>query len=68
MNSGELRDLWTRLQTAQETVEDCAVLIGPSDREQAGRFTKIVTRIKMEVTLIAEKIATAREAERGGRP
>ena len=32
MNSGELRDVWTRLQIAMETVEDAAVLLGPSDR------------------------------------
>ena len=68
MHSGELRDLWNRLQIAQETVEDCAVLIGPSDREKAGRFMKIATRIKMEIVLLAEKIEAARKAEKGGQP
>ncbi len=67
MNSGELRDLRTRLQIAMETVEDAAVLLGPSDREQAARLTKTATRVKMEITLLADKIEAARKAEKGER-
>ncbi|MGO9486588.1 MAG: hypothetical protein ACLPX9_18750 [Rhodomicrobium sp.] len=64
MNSGELRDVWTRLQISMETVEDAAVLLGPSDREQAARLTKIATRIKMETVLLGEKIEAAHKAEK----
>jgi len=38
LHSGELRDLWQRLQLARETIEDIRYLIGPLDRDQAARF------------------------------
>ena len=65
MNSGDLRDLWTRLQRAAETVEDVSVLIGPSDRGQAARLRQIVPGIEAEIAVLAQKITAARKAERG---
>jgi hypothetical protein len=65
MHSGELRDCWKRLQIARETAEDVAVLIGPSDRDQAARLMKIVERIDAEIGLLAQKTDAARKAEKG---
>ncbi len=65
MNSGELRDLWKRMQLAKETMEDVAVLIGPSDRDQATRLMKIMKRIEAEIGLLAQKTKAAREIEKG---
>jgi hypothetical protein len=65
MNSGELRDLWKRLQRAKETAEDVAVLIGPSDRDQAARLMKITKRIEAEAGLLAQKAGAARKNEKG---
>ena len=49
MNSTELRDCQERLQSAKESAEDVAILLGPSDREQAARLAKIVQRIEAEI-------------------
>ena len=65
MNSGELRDLWTRLHSAAETVEDVSVLIGSSDRGQAARLRQIAQGIEAEIAVLAQKIAAARQAEKG---
>ncbi len=65
MNSGELRDLWKRLRAAKETAEDVALLIGPSDREQAGRLAKIIKGIEAEMALLGQKAEAARKAEKG---
>ncbi len=65
MNSGELRDIWNRLQIAKETTEDAAVLLGPSDRNQAARLTRIAQRIEAEIALLGQKIEAARKAEKG---
>ncbi len=65
MNSGELRDLWKRLRAAKETAEDVALLIGPSDREQAGRLAKIIKGIEAEMALLWQKAEAARKAEKG---
>jgi hypothetical protein len=65
MNSGELRDLWKRLRLAKETAEDVALLIGPSDREQAGRLAKIIKGIEAEMALLGQKAEAARKAEKG---
>ena len=48
MNSGDLRDAWTRLLHAMEGVEDVSVLIGQSDREQAARLRQIAQAIEAE--------------------
>ena len=64
MNSGELRDLWKRLRLAKETAEDVALLIGPSDREQAGRLAKIIKGIEAEMALLGQKTEAARKAEK----
>ena len=65
MNSGELRDLWKRMQFAKETTEDVAVLIGPSDRDQAAQLMKMVERIEVEIGLLAQKTDAARKNEKG---
>ena len=65
MNSGELRDLWKRLRLAKETAEDVALLIGPSDREQAGRLAIIIKGIEAEMALLGQKAEAARKAEKG---
>ena len=64
MHSGELRDCWKRLQLARETAEDVAVLIGPSDRDQAARLMRIVERIEAEIGALAQKTEAARESEK----
>ncbi len=68
MNSGELRDLWSRLQLAKEAAEDAGVLIGPSDRDQASRLMRIAQRIEAEIAVLAGKIEAARQKEKGERP
>ena len=65
MNSGDLRDLWARLQRAAETVEDVSVLIGASDREQAARLRQMLPGIEAEIAVMAQKIEAARQAEKG---
>ena len=65
MNSGELRDLWKRMQLAKETTEDVAVLLGSSDRDQAARLMKIMKRIEAEIGLLAQKTDAARKNEKG---
>ena len=65
MHSGELRDCWNRLQIAKETAEDVAVLIGPSDRDQAARLMKIMKRIEAEIAVLGQKTEAARKAEKG---
>ncbi len=65
MHSGELRDCWKRLQLARETAEDVAVLIGPSDRDQAARLIRIVERIEAEICALAQKTEAARKSEKG---
>jgi hypothetical protein len=65
MNSGELRDCWKRLQLAQEVTEDVAVLVGPSDRDQAARLMKIMKKIEAEIGLLGQKTEAARKAEKG---
>ena len=64
MNSRDLRDLWTRLLRAMETLDDVSALIGPSDREQAARLRKLLPVIEAEISVLAQKIAAARVAER----
>ena len=64
MHSGELRDCWKRLQLARETAEDVAVLIGPSDRDQAARLMRIVERIEAEIGALAQKTEAARKSEK----
>jgi hypothetical protein len=53
------------LQLAKETVEDVSVLIGPSDREQAARLRQIMQGIAAEIAVLAQKIAAARQSEKG---
>ena len=65
MNSRALRDCCTRLLIAREAVEDVAVLIGPADRSQAARLTRIAQRIEAEIALLGQKIEAARKAEKG---
>jgi hypothetical protein len=65
MNSTELRDCQERLQSAKESVEDVATLLGPTDREQAARLAKIVQRIAPEIRLLGRKAEAARNAEKG---
>jgi hypothetical protein len=65
MHSGELRDCWKRLQIARETAEDVAILIGPSDRDQAARLMKIMKGIEAEIGLLAQKTDAARKNEKG---
>ena len=65
MHSGELRDCWKRLQIARETAEDVAILIGPSDRDQAARLMKIMKGIEAEIVLLAQKTDAARKNEKG---
>ena len=65
MNSTELRDCQERLQSAKKSVEDVAILLGPTDREQAARLAKIVQRIAPEIRLLGRKAEAARKAEKG---
>ncbi len=65
MNSGELRDMWTRLSLAMEAVEDVSVLIGPSDRGQAARLRQIAQGIEADTAILAQKTGAARKAEKG---
>jgi hypothetical protein len=65
MNSGELRDLWMRLLSAMEAVDDVSALIGPSDRKQAARLRQIAQSLAPEIAVLAQKITAARKAERG---
>ena len=53
------------MQSAKESVEDVAILLGPTDREQAARLAKIVQRIAPEIRLLAQKTDAARKAEKG---
>jgi hypothetical protein len=53
------------LQSAKESVEDVAILLGPTDREQAARLAKIVQRIAPEIRLLGRKAEAARKAEKG---
>jgi outer membrane murein-binding lipoprotein Lpp len=67
MNSGDLRDAWTRLLHAMEGVEDVSVLIGQSDREQAARLRQIVQAIEAEAAVLAQKTDAMRRAEKAAR-
>jgi len=67
MNSGDLRDAWTRLQLAKEAVEDVSVLIGASDREQTARLRKLMEGIESEVAVLAQKTEAMRQAEKAAR-
>jgi hypothetical protein len=56
------------MQLAKETTEDVAVLIGPSDRDQAARLMKIMKRMEAEIGLLAQKTDAARKNEKGEQP
>ena len=53
------------MQIAKESVEDVAILLGPTDREQAARLMKIMQRIEAEIGLLAQKTDAARKKEKG---
>jgi hypothetical protein len=53
------------MQLAREAAEDAAVLLGPSDRAQGRRLTRIALRIEAEIAVLAERIETVRKAEKG---
>ena len=66
MNSTELRDCQERLQSAKESVEDVAILLGPTDREQAARLAKIVQRIAPEIRLLGAESRSRAQSGEGG--
>ena len=63
LHSGELRDLWQRLQLARETIEDIRYLIGPLDRDQAARFGEFLRQLEYESAELGKKIEAARIVE-----